>query len=152
MRCRSRALGSSTLQLPPKTLTPSQNASKSVQIADRSASQQNMYEEDDLRLPPSTGSIIVATAVGSSEVRLITDMKRHQPLGRGSYKNRGPRGPGASRARANSSRWGPSIARSYPCRISHPPGPRRIPHPRGPLSLSRLPEDPSRYPRARLLG
>src|SRR5215216_4956907 len=51
------------LQLPPKTLTPSQNASKSVQIADRSASQQNMYEEDDLRLPPSTGSIIVATAV-----------------------------------------------------------------------------------------
>src|SRR5215218_9052839 len=67
MRCRSRALGSSTLQLPPKTLTPSQNASKSVQIADRSASQQNMYEEDDLRLPPSTGSIIVATAVGSAD-------------------------------------------------------------------------------------
>src|SRR5215212_9975915 len=54
---------SGPLQLPPKTLTPSQNASKSVQIADRSASQQNMYEEDDLRLPPSTGSIIVATAV-----------------------------------------------------------------------------------------
>jgi hypothetical protein len=25
-----------------------------------------MYEEDDLRLPPSTGSIIVATAVGNS--------------------------------------------------------------------------------------
>src|SRR5215217_3066635 len=71
MRCRSRALGSSTLQLPPKTLTPSQNASKSVQIADRSASQQNMYEEDDLRLPPSTGSIIVATAVGSSVNKLV---------------------------------------------------------------------------------
>src|SRR5215217_8482844 len=67
-RSRSRACKSSRvsdcLQLPPKTLTPSQNASKSVQIADRSASQQNMYEEDDLRLPPSTGSIIVATAVG----------------------------------------------------------------------------------------
>src|SRR5215216_7133268 len=92
------------------------------------------------------------TLLGSSQVRLSTDMKRHQPPGRGSYKNRGPRGSGASRARANSTRWGPSIARSYPCRISHPPGPRRIPHPRGPLSLSRLPEDPSRYPRARLLG
>src|SRR5215217_9450219 len=51
------------LQRPPKALTPSQNASISVQIRDRSSSQQNLYEEDHLRLPPSTGSIIVTTAV-----------------------------------------------------------------------------------------
>ena len=55
----------SALQRPPKTLTPSQNASISVQIPDRSASQQNLYEEDHLRLPLSTGSIIVTTAVES---------------------------------------------------------------------------------------
>jgi len=51
------------LQRPPKTLTPSQNASISVQIPDRRASHQNLYEEDHLRLPPSIGSIIVTTAV-----------------------------------------------------------------------------------------
>src|SRR5215217_9392668 len=65
----------SFLQLPPKTLTPSQNASKSVQIADRSASQQNMYEEDHLRLPPSTGSIIVTTAVGQEKVENCDGIK-----------------------------------------------------------------------------
>src|SRR5215207_3313688 len=76
------------------------------------------------------------TLLGDSEVCLITDMKRHQPLGRGSYKNRGPRGPGARRARANSTRRGARSAWSNPCRISHPRAPSRIPHPRGPRWIS----------------
>ena len=52
-----------------KNIDPLAEASISVQVLDRSASQQNLYEEDHLRLPPSTGSIIVTPAVEDGSPR-----------------------------------------------------------------------------------